>query len=86
VLARWDPTNPGLGFDQAVSVARVLCKRGDPEQAWTLLEGYLRHWWPVDYAQVAPVELLYDPLLAPLVTPARGEQILRTPRGQEGTA
>lgn len=83
VRARWDPSNPGLTFDHAMSTARVLCARGESQRAWEVLEGHVPQWWPVDNAQVAPVELLYDPLLAPLVPPARGEQILRTPRGEE---
>lgn len=70
-------------FGHAMSVAGVHAKRGELERAWSILEGHVRHWWAVDHAQVAPVELLVDPVLAPLVTTERAEQILRTPRGAE---
>lgn len=83
IVARWDPNNPGMLFGHATSVARVYAKRGELERAWSILEGHVRHWWAVDHAQVAPVELLIDPVLAPLVTTERAEQILRTPRGAE---
>jgi len=83
IVARWDPTNPGLFFHHATSVARVLAKRGESERAWAILEGHLPRWWAVDHAQIAPVEVVVDPVLAPLITGARAEQILRTPRGAE---
>lgn len=83
IVARWSPTNPGMIFHHATSVARVLAKRGDAERAWAILEGHLPRWWAADHAQVAPVEVLVDPVLAPLITAERAEQILRTPRGAE---
>lgn len=83
IVARWDPTSPGMFLQHATSVARVLAKRGDPERAWAVLEGHLPRWWAVDHAQIAPVEVLVDSVLAPLITVERAEQILRTPRGAE---
>ena len=83
IVARWDPTNPGMLFEDAARVAHVVAQRGDRERAWAILEGHLHRWYPVDHAQVAPVEVLVDPILATLVSTARAEQILRTPRGNE---
>ncbi|MBK9033034.1 MAG: hypothetical protein IPL61_17500 [Myxococcales bacterium] len=83
LVARWDPGNPGLGFDQAVEVARALARANDLARAWAVLEQRLSDWYPVDVAQVAPVILLVDRWLAPLMTPARCAQVLATRRGGE---
>ena len=80
ILKRWNPRF-GLGFQNAVPVARVLAMRGDPGAAWKLLAEMLPTWRPVDPTQIGPAELLTDPVLAPVITPDRGEEILRTPRG-----
>jgi hypothetical protein len=83
ILARWDQGNDLLRFDQALSVARVRARRGDGDGAWAAIRGRLASWWPADDAQVAPLALLLDPLLAPLMTPARCAEVLATPRGPE---
>lgn len=80
ILARWDPEHPYLHFDEAAHVARALVRRGDAARAWEILESRLSRWYPVDAAQVLPVVLLTDPLLAPLMTPERRALVLRTPR------
>lgn len=85
LVRRWDPEHPHFHFDQAVQVARVVARRGDADRAWAILEERLPRWYPVDFAQVAPVILLRDPWLSPLMTPARGERVLATPRGHEAT-
>ena len=83
IIARYDPKNPRFGFEQAVYTALALARRGDAQAAWAVLEPKLGSWWPVDRAQVAPVELIVHPLLLPLMTPERCRQLLETPRGAE---
>ncbi len=83
MVAQWPSKAHLLDFDQAVATARVLARRNRLDDAWHLLEPMLRTWWPVDDAQVAPVVLLYDPELAPIMTPARCAQVLASPRGPE---
>jgi hypothetical protein len=84
LLARWDPSNPQLLlFDRAVDVARVLARRGERDRATELLMSRVAGWYPVDHAQVAPVILLVDPWLSPLMTPALCARVLATPRGAE---
>lgn len=80
IIKRWDPKHPSMHFDAAVEVARALVRKKDPNGAWKVLESRLGRWYPVDGAQVLPVVLLTDPLLAPLMTKERTEQVLRTPR------
>ena len=82
-MARWDPANRLLRFDQALAVARALIRRGEPERSWEIVEERLSAWWPVDNAQVAPVVLLVDQWMSPLMTAERCEQVLSTPRGPE---
>ena len=50
------------------------------KRAWEVLESRLTRWYPVDAAQVLPVVLVTDALLAPLMTRERAELVLRTPR------
>ncbi len=80
IIARWDPEHPYLHFDEATEVARALVRREQPARAWAILESRLGRWYPVDTAQVLPVVLLVDPWLAPLLTRARADLVLRTPR------
>ncbi|NUS16879.1 MAG: hypothetical protein HOY69_36700, partial [Streptomyces sp.] len=54
----------------------ALCAR-----AWTELKAALRLWRPVSEDHIAPVSLLADPVLAELITPERGREILAMPRG-----
>jgi len=85
-LALWDPDNDKLGFDKATWVARTLVRRGDARRAWEVLEGRLSAWWPFSIWAVAPVELLVDPDLAPLLTKERCEQVLATARGAQAAS
>ncbi len=83
MIARWDASNPRFHFDMAVDTARALARRGDPARAWEVIESRIADWYAVDFAQVAPVVLLTDLLLAPLMTPARCEAVLTTTRSGE---
>jgi hypothetical protein len=80
LIARWDPKHPYFHFEQACWVARALVRRGEKERAWAILESRLCGWYPVDAAQVLPIVLLFDPWLAPLMTPERRALVLKTPR------
>ena len=80
VIKRWDPKHPDLLFDAACEVARALVRKRRLGPAWTAIESRLGQWYPVDAAQVLPVVLLTDGILAPLLTPARAALVLRTPR------
>ncbi len=80
IIARWDPEHPYLHFDQAVDTARALVHKKQPKRAWEVLESRLSRWYPVDAAQVLPVVLITDALLAPLMTRDRAELVMRTPR------
>lgn len=84
ILARWTPDDPLFGFETALDVARTLVRRGEGDDAWAAIVRKLPEWWPLDTAQVAPVVLLLDPWLAPLLTSARASHVLETPRGPEG--
>lgn len=82
VIARFDESNPMFHFDHAVSAARALVKQGQSERAWKILRSFVPRWWPVDQAQVAPVILLVDPWIAPIVTADRAREVLTIPRGK----
>ncbi|SDJ05729.1 SMI1/KNR4 family protein [Nonomuraea jiangxiensis] len=49
--------------------------------AWPLLHDALPLWRPVSDDHLAPICLMADPRIAPLITPERGREILSTPRG-----
>ncbi len=70
-----------ITFDPIAFAASALARAGRAEDAWRVTERAVRIWWPVDVAQVAPVALLTDEGLRPLLTPERREWVLRTPRG-----
>jgi hypothetical protein len=70
-----DPT-----FDQAVFVAQAFVRSKQPDRAWQAIADHAPKWSPLDNAQVAPVVLLIDEHLHPLLTPARAEQIVRMAR------
>ena len=86
LIARYQPASPMVTFDHVEHVARAHVRRGDPEEAWSTLEAQLGRWTPMDFSQVAPVALLVDVLLAPLMTHERCERVLKTPRGPEKRA
>ncbi|HEY3506519.1 MAG TPA: hypothetical protein VGN37_27495 [Actinocatenispora sp.] len=50
-------------------------------EAWRELRAALRLWRPVCADRIAPISLFADPVLAELITPDRGREILATARG-----
>jgi hypothetical protein len=68
-------------FDCAVFVAKAYARREERERAWEVLWKHTPRWWPLDRAQVAPVDLLLDRDLADLMNRERCEQVLTLPRG-----
>lgn len=72
---------PSFAFDAAAHVAKLLARRGKPDEAWQAVSAKLPMWWPVDQAQVAPVVLLVDEDLRAIMSPERREAVLATPRG-----
>ncbi|WP_327290295.1 SMI1/KNR4 family protein [Streptomyces sp. NBC_01198] len=72
-----EPDTDPLSDPANVRAARAaLC-----DEAWPELLAALRLWRPVCEDHIAPISLLADPVLAELITPARGNEILATPRG-----
>jgi hypothetical protein len=68
-------------FSSFAFTASSLSRAGRKDEAWRVIEKGFHQWGPVDVAQVAPVELLIDEGLRPLMTPERCAWVLRTPRG-----
>ncbi|MET8700591.1 SMI1/KNR4 family protein [Kitasatospora sp. NPDC004723] len=68
-------------FGEAVERAREQARWGGTEAAWRTLRAALPRWAPVGPDHLAPVGLLADPLLGPLLTAERGLELLATPRG-----
>lgn len=75
-----DNTLPGI-FDNVVFLAAALAKAARPDEAWAAIRGGIGDWWPVEETQIAPVVLLTDASLAPIMTADRCAEILDTPRG-----
>ncbi len=79
---RYEP--PGV-FGRAVATAREQARWGGAEEAWRTIATAVGDWRPYHEGHLAPVGLLADPLLGPLITPERGRQLLATPRaGRRG--
>jgi hypothetical protein len=74
----------GMAWQATQYVAPIYVRRGKPEAAWAAIESNLKHWWPVDHAQVTPLVLLTNEYLETLMTPERCQLVLSTPRGPEG--
>lgn len=53
------------------------------DEAWPELRAALRLWHPVCEDHIAPISLFADPVLAQLITPDRGREILAMPRGTD---
>ncbi|HET8659968.1 MAG TPA: SMI1/KNR4 family protein [Micromonosporaceae bacterium] len=51
------------------------------DAAWPELRAAIALWRPVDDNHIAPVVLFAEPILAQIITPERGREILATPRG-----
>ncbi|MFI5801797.1 SMI1/KNR4 family protein [Streptomyces sp. NPDC051561] len=79
---------PGGAFETAVDEAYEAARWGDTDTAWRILRAAIPLWEPLDPDHVAPVGLLADPVLAPVLTPARRLEMLATPRGggRQGSA
>ncbi|MFD4634385.1 SMI1/KNR4 family protein [Streptomyces sp. NPDC058284] len=67
-------------FGRAVDEAREQARWGETDTAWRTLCAALPKWRPLGSDHIAPVGLLADPLLGPLITPDRGRELLATPR------
>lgn len=70
-------------FETHVFVASALARVGRGDEAWKVIEKALPEWVPVDMAQVAPVLLLSDEGVRPLMTSERCAWVLATPRGPD---
>ncbi|MFF2525693.1 SMI1/KNR4 family protein [Streptomyces liangshanensis] len=81
VGARPLPYEPDGPFRVAVDTAREQARWGDTDAAWRTLATAVGTWEPYGNEQVAPVGLLADPVLGPVITPERGRYLLETPRG-----
>lgn len=74
---RYEPPGP---FGVAVASAREQARWGDTDTAWHTVAAAVAGWEPYGEEHIAPVGLLADPLLGPVITAARGRYILETPR------
>ncbi|MER5372964.1 SMI1/KNR4 family protein [Streptomyces sp. NPDC002553] len=78
---------PGGAWGRAVTEARESARWGATDTAWRALRDALPLWQAPGPSLIAPIGLLADPVLGPLVTPERGREILATPRsGETGPA
>ncbi|MEU1075164.1 MULTISPECIES: SMI1/KNR4 family protein [unclassified Streptomyces] len=68
-------------FGEAVDAARALARQARPEAAWRALAAAVPSWRPVATDHIAPVGLLADSVLRPVITPERARALLATPRG-----
>lgn len=70
-------------FAAALEQARQFARRGDAEAAWSVVAAAVPQWHSDDPLRIAPLTLLTDPVLGPLVTPQRAAWIVTTPRGDD---
>ncbi len=70
-------------FENVTFVASALAHCGRQKEAWQVIKSRLNCWWPVEDSQIAPVELLIDEGIKPLMSPNRCQEVLQTPRGPE---
>jgi hypothetical protein len=82
-MQMWPKVESDRLWDDAVVAARLFIKAGHADQASQILARMIRRFWPVDRAQVAPVEPLVDEVLRPLMTPERLATLLASPKAQE---
>lgn len=74
-------------WGRAVAEARESARWGATDAAWWVLRDALSLWEAPGPSLIAPIGLLADPALGPLITPERGREILATPRaGETGPA
>ncbi|MFJ7996362.1 SMI1/KNR4 family protein [Streptomyces sp. NPDC096310] len=78
---------PPGAWGRAVTEARESARWGAADAAWQVLREALALWEAPGPLLIAPVGLLADPVLGPLITPERGRDLLATPRcGETGPA
>jgi hypothetical protein len=76
--------NPcAFSFWEALDVARIFARGGDDSTAWEVVRSRVGEWVAAAAEQVAPIELLVDRALSPLMTPERCEEVLATRRGRD---
>ncbi|MFD5270443.1 SMI1/KNR4 family protein [Streptomyces sp. NPDC058335] len=81
---RYAPPGP---WGRAVAEARESARWGATDAAWRVLRDALTLWEAPGPSLIAPVGLLADPVLGPMITAERGREILATPRaGERGPA
>ncbi|KES03298.1 hypothetical protein BU52_31370 [Streptomyces toyocaensis] len=71
---------PDGAFGRAVAEAREAARWGDTDTAWRVIRAALPSWSPPGPELLAPLGLLADPVLGPVVTRERGLELLATPR------
>ncbi len=77
---------PEGAFGRAVAEAWEAARWGDTDTAWRVIRAALPSWSPPGPDLLAPVGLLADPVLGPVVTRERGLELLATPRaGRTGS-
>ncbi|GAA2248521.1 SMI1/KNR4 family protein [Streptomyces amakusaensis] len=67
---------------EAAGEARALARWGRWNEAWRLLWAALPHWRPLGPDHLAPLGLLADPVVGPVITPERARLLLALPRGE----
>jgi hypothetical protein len=72
-------------FNDALDVSRAYMKPGNPTAAWSILSERMHQSVGGLPEQAAPIILLIDDSLRPLMTRERCAFILSTPRGWEAT-
>ncbi|MEV0175491.1 SMI1/KNR4 family protein [Streptomyces sp. NPDC050803] len=78
---------PSGAWGRAVAEAQESALWGMTDAAWRMLRDALPLWEAPGPELIAPIGLLADPVLGPLITPERGREILATPRaGETGPA
>ncbi|MFI8091328.1 SMI1/KNR4 family protein [Streptomyces sp. NPDC086080] len=71
---------PDGSFGRAVDEAREAAGWGDTDAAWRVIRAALPSWSPPGPDLLAPLGLLADSVLGPVVTRERGLELLATPR------
>ncbi|GED90566.1 SMI1/KNR4 family protein [Streptomyces sp. 6-11-2] len=71
---------PDGAFGRAAAEARESARWGDTDAAWRVIRAALPSWSPPGPDLLAPLGLLADPVLGPVVTRERGLELLATPR------
>ncbi|HET6502555.1 MAG TPA: SMI1/KNR4 family protein [Amycolatopsis sp.] len=68
-------------FDEPIRRARAT-HADDSDALWAAIRDAMPHWRPRTADHIAPIALLADPVLAAVLTPERGRELLVTPRGK----